>query len=136
VLKVATLQQIKDAVDAKLTAIWPTVVAKQNTYFTNHGQYFQGLLIPRASVPADGNSVAVSASDLSQTPYYQTDSWGSFIAGLPTTLPMTLQCDQYCSVAGFGWQVTLTVMVLGNTYQRVWDSQGTMTLPWFQVPSG
>lgn len=49
----ATLQEIRDKANTKLATLWPVIVAKEEAYFTNHGQYF-GLRWSPANPVVDG----------------------------------------------------------------------------------
>ena len=43
----ATLKQIRDKADAQLTQFWGVLTARQDAYFTKHGEYIQLLLTDR-----------------------------------------------------------------------------------------
>lgn len=49
----ATLIEIRDKANAKLATLWPVIQAKQDAYFTKHGQYF-GLRWSPAAPVVDG----------------------------------------------------------------------------------
>lgn len=58
-----TLNQIRTKVDNWLANKWPTIVARQQNYFTNTGRYWQGLRThsvnpTHASGPDTGNTLA------------------------------------------------------------------------------
>lgn len=112
----ATLAQIRTAVDNRLTALWPTMQTRQATYLANHGRYWQGLRTHSVN-PAEGNTVLPTVG--TAVPYYQTaaDAWPSAI--LTTALEMVLWMDQYVTPDGTpGYVGTVQVDVLGHTYQR------------------
>lgn len=110
----ATLAQIRTKVDNWLTARWPTLVNLQETYFTNHGRYFQGL-ITHTTEPAD--DIDSPPNRLLVKPTDQIEHWGDFTT-LPATMPAALVIDVYNGPHGSGWQATVFVRVLDNVYMR------------------
>jgi hypothetical protein len=110
----ATLQQIRDAIDARLAVLWPTLVSRQNTYFALRGRYFQGLAT-HAVPPTDGNLVV--ADRLSARPDYQLEDWTAF--GVATwTEAFSIEVHQYVGPLGAGWVAFARVTVLGQIYVR------------------
>lgn len=110
-----TLAEIRDAVDAKLATLWPTVQARQATYAANHnGRYFQ-LLPTHLILPADGLETALA--NLLAKPSYQAESGADF-GGWPATLPMCLTIHQYDGPQGRGYAGICEVVVSGTTYWR------------------
>jgi hypothetical protein len=128
----ATLQAIRTAVDAKLTALWPTIQAKQDTYAANHnGRYWQGILTHTVT-PSDG---VESLPDIgTRCPTDQLgDPWPAGIRDV--TLPMALVMDVYDGPLGVGYVATVYVRVLGNLYSRSQNvgPEAYRTVNWAQV---
>ena len=110
----ATLQEIRDAVDAKLAGLWSAIQNKQDAYFLANGRYWQGLRT-HTIVPTEGNETLPSVG--TTVPADQPDPWPVAIRN--QTLPMALQIDVYDSPQGKGYQATVLVKVLGQLYRRV-----------------
>jgi hypothetical protein len=111
----ATLQAIRTAVDNRLTALWPAVVAKQDAYAANHGgRFWQGI---RTHVinPSEGNTALPTIGTLCPSDQLG-EPWPVAIRNL--AIEMAVQCDCYDGPAGFGYAITVWVDVLGTTYAR------------------
>lgn len=132
----ATLAQIKTAVDNRLITLLGVVATKQTTYAGNHGgHYWQGQKTHSVN-PADGNTVL---PDIGTTcPVGQPgDPWP--LAARNTASEMAAQIDVYKSaVTPFeGYAVTVWVDVLGTTYSRTQNVVGDeayRTIGWHIVP--
>lgn len=128
-----TLQQIRDAVNARLADLWPKFQNRQNTYFQNHGRYFQGLVW--SSVPDDGALVSptltVAPSDCFTPAVRDSEgnivtplvphSWSFFGTGadLPAQVEAQFRCDVYEGPRGVhGYFLTGRVSKDGVTYRR------------------
>ena len=109
----ATLQEIRDAVDAKLATLWTAIQAKEDAYFLANGRYWQGLRT-HTVIPTEGTETLPSVGVV--TPTDQPDPWP--VALRTATLPMSLQIDVYNGPEGLGYQATVTVSVLGRYYRR------------------
>lgn len=110
----ATLAQIRNAVDAKLASLWGTIQTRQDAYAAAHdGRYWQGLRTATIT-PVDG--VAVLPDVGQNTPTDQPVAWPAAILTVP--LAMALQIDVYDGPAGQGYVATVQVSVLGQTYER------------------
>lgn len=129
----ATLTQIRDAVNARLADWWPKFRAKQETYRATHGRYFQGLVW--SSVPDDGATVspnlALAPSDCFTPAVRGADgeivtpavphSWTHFGAGadLPAQLEAQFRCDVYQGPGGVhGYYLVARISKDGVTYRR------------------
>lgn len=126
----ATLQEIRDQVDAKLATLWNAIQNKQDNYFLAHGRYWQGLRT-HTVIPADGNTVLPDIG--AKTPTDQIDPWPNAI--INSTFPMALQIDCYDGPLGQGYEATVFVTVLNNLYIRS-AQVGPETYrvqPWFKV---
>ena len=111
----ATLQQIKDAVDAKLATLWTAIQSREDTFLAANGRYFQGLRT-HATAPADG---ATALPDIGTTvPIGQPGApWPAAIRN--TAMEMAIQIDVYHAPGGQkGYQATVYVEVLGHLYAR------------------
>lgn len=111
----ATPAQIRNAVDAKLAALWTAIQAKQDAYAASHnGRYWQGLRTV-ANTPADG---ATALPDIgTRCPSDQPgDPWPAAIRN--TQLEMAIQMDVYDGPMGTGYQATVQVSIAGQTWTR------------------
>lgn len=127
----ATLAQIRTAVDTKLAQLWPGVQAKQDAYAAAHdGRYWQGL-ITASTIPADGTTVTPDVGNA--TPTDQPDPWPAALVNSP--LPMAIQMDVYDGPLGAGYVATCYVRVLGNLYVRSQNvgPETWRTAPWTQI---
>ncbi len=124
-----TLSQIRNAVDAKLVAVWPSVVAHQAAYFAAHGRYWQGLA-STSILPQDG--VETAPDRLNDAPAYQGFAWAQAFPSLPATLPMCIWIDQYVTPELVcGYEAHVAVRVLGVRYER---SQNVGPETWRTTP--
>lgn len=119
----ATLASARLKVDNWLTNTWPTITAKQDTYFANNGRYWQGLLsctgtnvIPNFTGASDGDAVQ---DNLASKPYYQAESIADVFPSLVgVSLPAAFECTQYVGPLGKGYVVTVWVRFNGTIYRR------------------
>ncbi len=127
----ATLAQIKSAVDTWLTPKWTAVQNLQATRLANTGTYFQGL-ITHLAIPADNASTA--PDNLAAHPTDQADRWADFLT-LPATIPCGLRLDVYDGPDGMGFTATVYVVVLGTLYARTVQvgPETWRTAPWAAV---
>lgn len=122
-LSAATLSSTRLKVDTWLTNQWPTIVARQNAYYSSHGRYWQGLLtctgtngIPNFTAAADGDA---TMDNLNSRPYYQIESISDlFPALVGVSLPAAFTCNQYDGPSGKGYVVTVYVRWNGTIYRR------------------
>lgn len=114
-IHMATLNQIRNAVDANLATLYPIVKNKQDAYFLAHGRYFQ-LRRTHAVTPSEGNTAACNL--LSDHPTDQADSWTSLGIN-PGNISYCLRVDRYVTPAGqHGWVGVVMVWVLSKCYMR------------------
>ena len=111
----ATLNQIKTAVNARLADLWPKVKNRQATYFANNGRYWQGRIT--SAPPDDGATVA---PDLTTTAGPQNVSWQTAVNGdIPSPVECALQIDTYEAPGGVhGFYATVSFTKAGVTYTR------------------
>jgi len=109
----ATLTQIRNAIDARLKSLWPVVQARQDAYFAAHGHYWQGLRTHTLH-PADGNETLPDVGD--KTPSDQPTAWPGTLIASP--IPMSLQIDVYDGPRGKGYVATVRVGYNGKVYER------------------
>lgn len=111
----ATPAQIRAAIDARLAALWPTLVTRQNTYAASHGGRFWQGLRTNSTPPADG---ADGTGDrLTDRPYYQSEDWAAM--GVSSWVEaFSLEVTQYVGPLGNGWVATATVTLGGRTFCR------------------
>lgn len=112
----ATLNQIRNAVDARLTALWPAVVAKQDAYAADHGgRFWQGMRSHSVN-PSEGATALPTIGTTCPTDQLG-EPWPTAVRNL--AIEMAVQCDCYdAGAAGTGYVVTVWVDVLGTTYSR------------------
>jgi hypothetical protein len=124
----ATLAQIRDAVDARLANLWPAIQTRQATYAANHnGRYWQGLRTHSVN-PAEGNTVLPNIGTTCPTDQ-PGEPWPLSIRQTP--IEMAAVIDVYDGPLGVGYQANVFVAVLGNVYTRTaqvgpetWRTQG------------
>lgn len=116
----ATLNQIRTAVDDRLEALWPLLVARQDTYFTNKGRYFQGLithLVVPNHLTGGADPSPAGATNLAAKPADQVDTYGNF--GLASwTEIFAVAVHMYDGPLGKGWWAECHVRVNGTHYIR------------------
>lgn len=116
----ATLAQLRTRVDDWLAARWPTVLARQDAFFTNRGRYWQGL-ITHTVIPAHTTAVDadVVADRLAMHPTDQAQSWLDVLAELSgIVFPAALVMDVYDGPQGKGYVATIFVRHNGTLYSR------------------
>lgn len=133
-MPVRTLTQVRNRINSFLTDLWPKIVTRQNTYFTNHGRYWQGI---KTFVP-DGEADTDPTPDLTLKPHDQAESWqaAGFHLDLPTTLPCGFQINTYNNGAdGKGWVGLVWVVHRGTTYCRTkgFNMPASFDRDWFVV---
>ena len=132
----ATLQQIRDAVNARLAVIWPKIKTRQETYRAAKGRYFQGIV---TSAPPDDGATASAVLTLAPTDQFDyvppvRDAEGAIVvaevktfhtwayfanADIPSTLEMALRIDVYEGPGGVhGYFCTCLVTKNAVTYYR------------------
>lgn len=119
-LHAETLGQLRNRVDTWLTNKVPVLVARQNTYFTNHNRYWQGL-ITHASIPAHVTATAgdATADKLTFTPTDQAESWLDILPEWqPEVFAAAAVISVYSGPGGKGWNLTVWVRFNGTIYQR------------------
>jgi hypothetical protein len=115
-----TVSEVQQQVDTWLDPLLPLFEQAQETYFTSHGCYFQGLQT-HATPPADGAWVLPDIE--LTTPSDQPVAWREAIpADAPHShddpMPCLLRMDSYEHQDGPGWMLTARVVVAGVTYER------------------
>ena len=117
----ATLQEIRDAANARLTDFWVELVAKQDAYFALHGKYFQKLITNR---PVDGATEAWA--DIVPSDEKHPDDAVLTTAGGP--LPFAISVDEWVGPDGPGWSATVWIeLANGDIYTRSRDFQNNDT---------
>lgn len=116
--ELATLQEVKDIVDAWLAARWPTIQNRQAIYASNHnGRYFQGLRT-HSNFPID--AIEVTADLLNAHPTDQPETWLDAFPTIPTEWPCAFLMDVYNGPSGWGYVggVYVYVSQLDRIYTR------------------
>ena len=117
----ATIAQIKTAIENFRTAHGPKIVARQEAYAANHnGRYWQGIITPTVP-PDDGASVA---ADYTKKPTDQLERWADVFKAadaLPANIPCQISVDVYDGPLGKGWTVTLQGTKASKMYTRTWN---------------
>ena len=105
------MSQTTDQIDAVLVALWPGVVAQQDSYCAANGAYYQ-MLWTHSGPP----SAATAPDRLGDRP---TDQPASPIQGLPATMRSRMRIDTYGKPDG--WTLTLQAIIDGVTWIRCID---------------
>jgi hypothetical protein len=133
-----TLNQMRNAIDTFVTNKWPTIVARQENYRTNRGQYWQGLrthlVDPAHTSSTDGSALA---DQLNQAPADAFQNWANvFPEWVPELLPACVWVDAYDSPEGKGWVLNIRATHNGTIWQRSVNvgPQSWRTSAWRQVP--
>lgn len=117
----ATIAQIKAAIENFRDTYGPRIVAKQEAYAANHnGRYWQGIITPNIP-PDDGASVP---ADWTKKPTDQATRWIDVFKdadALPDNIPCQISVDVYDGPVGMGWTVTLRGTKSGNLYEKAWN---------------
>lgn len=127
-----TPQEIRDAVDAQFAPYLPEVISRQTDYFTENGEYFQGLQVP-LTVPADG--VAIPPT-FPPPPTDQVAAWTP--ADFPEDMVGAIRIDTYNATCGKGFLVVLAVEIDGDLWQQIgnFGCDATMAKAWHIVDDG
>lgn len=123
----ASLAQIKQAVDDRLSTLWSAIQTKENAYaLSNGGKYWQGL-VTHSVTPSEGASALPDVG--TKVPTDQNDPYP--LALRNSTMPMSIMIDVYDGSLGKGYQATVRVSALGKIYERTaqvgneaWRAQG------------
>lgn len=100
-------------IDTAFDALWPTLVANQQSYLAAHGKCFQGL--PAHASPPDK---ATAPDRLTQKPAGKPHRWAAFCT-LPATMPYSLEIHEYVTPKNEkGWVAIITAVVDGKTWRR------------------
>lgn len=106
---------VQGRADSRETTLKPAIVSRQNTYFSTHGRYFQGIAWGNI-VPSDGSD---AAPDLTRKPGYQLESWSDVFPGVfSATEPSRMRIDQYVGPQGAGWVLCMEVGAAVDQYER------------------
>lgn len=108
----ASLAQVRAAVEAQIEARLPAITARQEQFFAARGRYLQ-LLWTHSVDPAEGESTL---------PDRLADKIDEFAwSDLPwdlSDLKMNVACDRYQSPLGHGWVLSIKAVANGVTYTR------------------
>ena len=97
----------QSAIDAWIAANWSDVVSRQEQYFSNHGQYFQGLKT-HSTTPQEGS---VSTADrMNEKPTDQDENWLEALALFPAgqQTHSVVECDVYNNSKGHGFVISFS----------------------------
>lgn len=132
-----TLAQVRATVDNWVDTRWPTVVARQETFFANRGRYWQGLIthstIPTHTTTVDGSSLA---DRLNSGPTDQNSTWANvFPEWLTDLFPAAVWVDSYKGPLGYGWTLNVLARYNGNLWRRIVNvgPETWRSMPWEQV---
>jgi hypothetical protein len=116
-------------IDAQLTVFLPKLAEFQADYYATNGIYYQALE-SHSVVPAG----AEVASDLESHPTYQDANLASLwdATGLPASINFSFRVNQYQGPSGDGYQVVITTIVDGQTWEKTIDT-GPNDEPWHQI---
>lgn len=123
-----TLAAVQAAADLAFDAAWTTAVTRQGVFLSSKSRHFQGQrTTPLASLPGHANDagpvVAVTVPVLTGHPTDQTETWVDFAAGLPGTLPCSIELGIYLTPASQrGFFGRVWIKWDGSYYYRANDS--------------
>lgn len=127
-----TPREIRDAIDTRLAALWPTLKARQDAYCASHGRYFQGLRT-HSAMPDEGNNRA--ADRINSRPTDQAETWSDFGIG-SFTESFAVEIDVYDGPRGKGWIARCYVTAAGRTFTRAkGEGPEDHEQPWHEVPA-
>lgn len=130
-----TLVQVRTKVNDWLTARWPTVISRQETYYGNNGRYWQGLWthmsFPSHTPGQDGD---ISPDNLGSHPTDQVATWLDFFSelqGIP--ISAAVRCDVYIGPLGPGFVLTVELSYQNLNYRRSqnYGPESWRTVAWF-----
>jgi len=121
-------------VDGQIDKLNPKLKTFQDTYYKDHGKYFQG--VNSKNITPDINCGAVPP-DLTGKPTDQIETLESLwdYVALPDVLEYTIRVDVYEGPSGAGYVLVVTALVDGVTWERD-INVGPETYrdqPWFEV---
>ena len=136
-----TLANVRTRVDNWLADKWPTIVARQDNFYTNRGRYWQGVMthtqgnIPR-HLSASYNPTVPDQLDFNTTDNF--DNWRAVFPewdGVP--IDAAVKCDVYEGPQGKGWCATPYVYFNGTLYSRSQNvgPESERTQAWHVVPT-
>jgi len=102
---------VTEQIDATLAALLPSVTAQQESYFSDHGVYYQ-MLWTHTSPPAG----MTAPDNLSAVPVGQDPAT---VSGLPALMRSRLRIDTYGKPDG--WVMTLEASVDGTVWRKQID---------------
>lgn len=114
----ATLIQIRDKANAKLTTFWSALQIRQDAYFAKHGKYFQ--LLAGSDLTLDGMN-----TDFMVRP----PSDEKFVIDIDTawsdTVPFKIEVHEWVGAnSGVGYIAIVTINYQGTLYRRTRTSTG------------
>ena len=115
------LNQVRNAIDTYVSNRWAVIIARQETYLTNNGKYWQGLrthtITPTHTNAIDGSSVC---DRLTAHPTDQVTSWFDvFPEWITDLLAGAIKVDCYNGPQGKGWTLQVEAVHNGTRYRRV-----------------
>ena len=113
--------QAKAAADAWLASKLATVTARQETYRTANGRYWQGLATHAAPVAHTANKDDGRTGDrLNASPTDQAATWlAIFPEWSADRFPAVARIDAYDGPLGKGWTLTIELRHNGDRWRRV-----------------
>jgi hypothetical protein len=115
------LSDVRDKINNWLAPRWSWLVSKQDTYFGNHGEYFQGLWTHSSEIEQtdalDGDQIP---DQLDNMPTDRPHDWRVLVEDAFDALPLParLRLDVYEGMEDKGWSATLQVLYQGKLYER------------------
>lgn len=129
-----TPTQIRDAINVRLSTLWPAIQARQAAYAASHnGDYWQGLATHTGNPPLDNTDTACNNLQTRARPNLPrwTDVWPS----IPTSLPFRLEMHEYNGPRGKGYLLVVTIRISGlGVWQRVLSfGPEDKSIPWTRM---
>lgn len=124
-----TLQELQQKANPILVDFWNVLQNREDTYFANHGRYFQLLVSPEAPV------VEGADSDFTvRFPHYEQDG-GGYNLTYATKIPFQIEVHQWRGHAGstHGYIAYVTVQHLDGRQFRRSRTSDNLDSGWEQV---
>ena len=107
---------LKTKIDGRLNLLLTHLEARQDTYFTAHGRYFQGIrthaVLPKGEIDEE------TPPNSRVKPTDQAEDWDDARILLPAKMPFALAIDVYDGPRGKGWSARVEVDYRGSFYSR------------------
>jgi hypothetical protein len=135
-----TLADVRTRVDNWLAGKWPTIVARQDNFYTNRGRYWQGVKTHTFNAIPRHMPAAYHDSAPDQLVFNVNDAFDNWKAAFPewdgVAIAACLSVDVYDGPNGKGWCATVWAFFNGKLYSRSHNvgPESWRTKAWAAVP--